>query len=240
MAEDDLDQSKVPERREHQRQYFRLNKPIRAELRFHASDDWRGLYLFLVDISSGGAKVTTDEMWPEGNRFDWKVPLSGLAPNLTGTLELTCEVRWNKSFHGGNWVHGLLFVEPSEQQRESLSQLVRELSSVGGVLHQRLEEVFTLEVELESEQPERIQVRTFSLGGLSFRSRKELPLEHEMVVRLADLGTVEMAFDASAKVQWKREVTPGVYEYGCGFIELADDSAQVIEEFIAERMQNKG
>lgn len=217
------------ERREHPRKHPRLNKFVRAGFHIPEYEEPVGVYLSLVDLSRGGMRVSLDRMWPEESQFELGVPLAGFGPNLPASVNLRCTVRWNRELRGGTWVHGLRFIEPVQGTTETVATMMANFSSAADRKHFRLDCFKPIVVEFDQEAPSTIQVRNLSVGGLGFRLKREFEVGQEFQSRL---GFVRLHLEAKTRIQWRKDLPMGLFEYGCSFPDISEPDRQDLQEYI--------
>lgn len=110
----------VDERRSARRFAIQLNKITGAEVTRRGQSP-TSCYVYVVDISEGGLRITTDTVFDKAEQF-------GLHLQLNPPLDCTVEVVWNKHLTGGTWVYGVKFVDISDALREQTKTFMESFS----------------------------------------------------------------------------------------------------------------
>jgi len=221
------------ERRVAQRKGVRLNKLIMAQL-LHSGES-TGLYLHLVDISSGGIRVNGDVEFPQSEQFTLKLQTESFGGEVSSEfpeLEVNARVVWSKRLLGGMFVSGLQFLDMSPEAVACVTKILEICSPEGKRLRFRLNRVLGVGIGLE-EQTRWLYPLALDLSVEGMRVRLDESLEIGSTFPLQiflefDLPTVHM----NAEVVWRDEVGTGRYQVGLRFHDLNEDSAKAIQDYI--------
>lgn len=221
------------ERRVAQRKGVRLNKLIMAQL-LHAGES-TGLYLHLVDISSGGIRVNGDVEFPQSEQFTLKLQTESFGGEVSSEfpeLEVKARVVWSKRLLGGMFVSGLQFLDMTPEAKACVTRILEICSPEGKRLRFRLNRVLGVGIGLE-EQTRWLYPLALDLSVEGMRVRLDESLEIGSTFPLQiflefDLPTVHM----NAEVVWRDEVGTGRYQVGLRFHDLNEDSAKAIQDYI--------
>lgn len=221
------------ERRVAQRKGVRLNKLIMAQL-LHAGES-TGLYLHLVDISSGGIRVNGDVEFPQSEQFTLQLQTESFGGEVSSEfpeLEVKARVVWSKRLLGGMFVSGLQFMDMSDVAKACVAKILEICSPEGKRLRFRLNRVLGVGIGLE-EQTRWLYPLALDLSVEGMRVRLDESLEIGTSFPLQiflefDLPTVHM----NAEVVWRDEVGTGRYQVGLRFHDLNEDSAKAIQDYI--------
>jgi c-di-GMP-binding flagellar brake protein YcgR len=221
------------ERRNTQRKGVRLNKLIMAQLQ-HGGES-TGLYLHLVDISSGGIRVNGDVEFPQSEPFHLTLQTESFGGEVCSEfpdLEVEARVVWSKRLLGGMFVSGLQFINMTEKARACVAKILEICSPEGKRLRFRLNRVLGVGIGLE-EQTRWLYPLALDLSVEGMRVRLDESLEIGTTFPLQiflefDLPTVHM----NAEVVWRDEVGTGRYQVGLRFHDLNEDSAKAIQDYI--------
>ncbi len=168
------------DRRSHVRRKSQVNKTLFAELEI---DEGKAqVPIFLVDISTGGMRIHLDRPLEVGSRLGLGVPVSAFGVGLD-RLEVQSRVVWQRFLHGGTWVHGLEFVEPSEEAKDCIDRLYTAFSKEGRRTNFRPTSLLGVAYHLGQEWG-RQAVYKLSLDGLELQMRDPLPLGSLIPFRL--------------------------------------------------------
>ena len=221
------------ERRNNQRKGVRLNKLIMAQLQ-HGGES-TGLYLHLVDISSGGIRVNGDVEFPQSEPFTLNLQTESFGGEVCSEfpdLEVEARVVWSKRLLGGMFVSGLQFINMTPKARACVNKILEICSPEGKRLRFRLNRVLGVGIGLE-EQTRWLYPLALDLSVEGMRVRHAearvsgttFPLQ---IFLEFDLPTVHM----NAEVVWRDEVGTGRYQVGLRFHDLNEDSAKAIQDYI--------
>lgn len=221
------------ERRVAQRKGVRLNKLIMAQL-LHSGES-TGLYLHLVDISSGGIRVNGDVEFPQSEQFTLKLQTESFGGEVSSEfpeLEVKARVVWSKRLLGGMFVSGLQFMDMTPEAKACIARILEICSPEGKRLRFRLNRVLGVGIGLE-EQTRWLYPLALDLSVEGMRVRLDESLEIGSTFPLQiflefDLPTVHM----NAEVVWRDEVGTGRYQVGLRFHDLNEDSAKAIQDYI--------
>lgn len=221
------------ERRVAQRKGVRLNKLIMAQL-LHSGES-TGLYLHLVDISSGGIRVNGDVEFPQSEQFTLKLQTESFGGEVSSEfpeLEVKARVVWSKRLLGGMFVSGLQFLDMTPEAQACVTRILEICSPEGKRLRFRLNRVLGVGIGLE-EQTRWLYPLALDLSVEGMRVRLDESLEIGSTFPLQiflefDLPTVHM----NAEVVWRDEVGTGRYQVGLRFHDLNEDSAKAIQDYI--------
>lgn len=108
------------ERRTSKRFAIQLNKITGAEIT-RAGQRPAVCYIYIVDISQGGLRITTDESFEVGEIFGLHLQLQ---PPLSGKVEVV----WKKLLTGGTNVYGVKFVDVSETLSTQIADFIESYS----------------------------------------------------------------------------------------------------------------
>ena len=140
------------ERRVAQRKGVRLNKLIMAQL-LHSGES-TGLYLHLVDISSGGIRVNGDVEFPQSEQFTLKLQTESFGGEVSSEfpeLEVKARVVWSKRLLGGMFVSGLQFLDMTPEAQACVTRILEICSPEGKRLRFRLNRVLGVGIGLEEQ-----------------------------------------------------------------------------------------
>ncbi|MBS2034340.1 PilZ domain-containing protein [bacterium] len=221
------------ERRIAQRKGVRLNKLIMAQLVY--AGESTGLYLHLVDISSGGIRVNGDVEFPQSEQFTLKLQTESFGGEVSSEypeMEVNARVVWSKRLLGGMFVSGLQFLDMSDAAKACVAKILEICSPEGKRLRFRLNRVLGVGIGLE-EQTRWLYPLALDLSVEGMRVRLDESLEIGSTFPLQiflefDLPTVHM----NAEVVWRDEVGTGRYQVGLRFHDLNEDSAKAIQDYI--------
>ena len=221
------------ERRNNIRKGVRLNKLIMAQLL--TGDEPTGLYLHLVDISSGGMRVNGDVEFPQSDAFRMKLQTESFGSEVAAEyseLDVEARVVWSKRLLGGMFVSGLQFVNLSELSTACIKKILDVCSPEGKRLRFRLNRVLGVGISLD-EQTRWLYPLALDLSveGMRVRLDESLEVGTQFPLQIFlefDLPTVHM----NAEVVWRDEVGPGRYQVGLRFHDLNEESARAIQDYI--------
>ncbi len=233
-----------PERRRGERKISKLNKLLTGEIDLGEGDQM--VYLYLVDLSEGGMRVNVDQNFPEGKTFRMKLGLESFGTELgrSGVLDLPLQVVWQKRLVGGMTVAGLKFVDPTDEAREAVQQIMELFSVEGKRRRFRLNRVLGVGIGLEENTRWLYPLALdLSVGGMRIRTEENLVVGDELTLKIFlqfDLPVVNV----NAKVVWKEEVQANRFQIGLEFQNVTEDVARPVQEYIdrclAEEMGKAG
>ncbi|GMU54832.1 MAG: hypothetical protein AMXMBFR33_39780 [Candidatus Xenobia bacterium] len=233
-----------PERRRGERKISKLNKLLTGQVDLGEGDQM--VYLYLVDLSEGGMRVNVDQNFPEGQTFRMKLGLESFGSELGqgGVLDLPLQVVWQKRLVGGMTVAGLKFVEPTEEAREAVKQIMELFSVEGKRRRFRLNRVLGVGIGLDENTRWLYPLALdLSVGGMRIRTEENLVVGDELTLKIFlqfDLPVVNV----NAKVVWKEEVQANRFQIGLEFQNVTEDVARPVQEYIdrclAEEMGKAG
>lgn len=221
-----------PERRRGERKISKLNKLLTGQVDLGEGDQM--VYLYLVDLSEGGLRVNVDQNFPENQQFRMKLTLDSFGSELgrTGVIDLPVQVVWQKRLVGGMTVAGLKFVDPSEEVKEAVKEIMELFSVEGKRRRFRLNRVLGVGLGLEENTRWLYPLALdLSVGGMRIRTEENLTVGDELTLKIFlqfDLPVVNV----NAKVVWKEEVQPNRFQIGLEFQDVTEDVARPVQEYI--------
>lgn len=221
------------ERRTNQRKGVRLNKLVMAQL-VHAGES-SGLYLHLVDISSGGLRVNGDVEFPLSEQFTLKLQTDSFGGEVSSEfpdLEVQARVVWSKRLLGGMFVSGLQFLSLTDTAKACVAKILEICSPEGKRLRFRLNRVLGVGIGLDEKTRWLYPLALdLSVEGMRVRLDESLEVGSNFPLQIFlefDLPTVQM----NAEVVWRDEVGSGRYQVGLRFHDLNEDCAKAIQDYI--------
>lgn len=219
------------ERRQHEREPWPINRTVQGEV--HVPDaDPRSVFLHLVDISRGGLGVNCPHELPPEDEFRMVVPLDGFGTSQE-VLDVRCRVAWRKYLMGGTWNHGLIFTDPTEELRSTISGIIDAFSQEGKRRRFRLNRVLPVAVR-EPEAKQWIAERyasSLTPDSVAIRLEQALPEGHEVQVRLSlEFGLPTLFLKAT--VQSAEQLAPGRVQVELAFQQLSIDDEKTIRKYI--------
>ncbi len=244
MFDPSADPHTGPERRRGERKISKLNKLLTGQVDLGEGDQM--VYLYLVDLSEGGMRVNVDQNFPEGQTFRLKLGLESFGTELgaAGVLDLPLQVVWQKRLVGGMTVAGLKFVDPTEEAREAVKQIMELFSVEGKRRRFRLNRVLGVGIGLDENTRWLYPLALdLSVGGMRIRTEENLVVGDELTLKIFlqfDLPVVNV----NAKVVWKEEVQANRFQIGLEFQDVTEEVARPVQEYIdrclAEEMGKAG
>lgn len=216
----------VQERRTETRTKSRVERTVLATL----TDSTYGSltnHLYILDISPGGMRINLDRTIEPESEFHLSISLDSLGFGLSGSLDLHCEVVWNRPLVGGTCILGLKFRELDQEAEDKIAQLVGYWSQHDLML-QLLKEPVDAKVRVSDVDPwsKMVGVRKLSVVGFQFLTKDEFLSDQEIWVRLLlESGTVE----SRAVVRWCELMKNGANSVGCEFLELSSSGRGFVE-----------
>ncbi|MHB2020899.1 MAG: PilZ domain-containing protein, partial [Candidatus Xenobia bacterium] len=205
------------ERRSQRRQSLRLNKIFVAEVKVDGR--LARCYLYILDISEGGMKITTHFAFPP------RAPVPARFLLDDSPLEVTVEQVWQKSIEGTQMM-GLRFVDVSDAARAAIHRFMDRFSPQEKRRSFRLDRV--LNVELNGVVYSTLDIST---GGLrisgdaplseSGPGRARLFLEHD-----------RPPLELNVRVAWQKTTSFDRTFIGLEFVDPEPAAIERIDDFI--------
>lgn len=215
----------VDERRQHKRKALKLNKVFAAKV--GQGLDVMPLYIFIVDISLGGMKITTDFNLPEMDPFHMEMKL-----DEGEILDTDVEVRWKKKLIGGTYMMGVKFLDVPEHVREIIRNFMARHSAEGKRKTFRLDRVLAVEMDLEDKE-EKFYTLTMDLSPQGMRLTNPFPLPEDKDINLKMMLDFEdRPVSMKAKVRWQKETSYDRYMIGLEFIDITENDSKRINRYI--------
>ena len=221
------EETELEERRSEPRTKSRVERTVVATL----TDETYGTltnHLYILDISPNGLRINLDRTMEPESRFDLSFEVDSLGSEMSGSLNLRCEVVWNRPLLGGTCVLGLKFLEPDEGAQDLVEQLLGYWSNKHDFALNRLREPVDAKVRTSDDEPwsRMVGVRKLSAEGFQFPTSLHFEADQEILVRmLLEAGTVE----TRAVVRWCERMKNGVNSVGCEFLELSSSGKGFID-----------
>ncbi|MBI3928781.1 MAG: PilZ domain-containing protein [Armatimonadetes bacterium] len=223
------------ERRQTPRRHSPVNKILLADL-VVAERESVPVYVFVVDVSSGGIRINVDRELPDGETLELSLPVEGFGAEVIrltqGRATLRVQVVWKKMLLGGTWVHGLRFVDLDEATSAAVDAMMEAFSPSGRRMRFRLNRLLPVAIKTENGHfwIERFAT-DLSPEGLGVQLDAPLPEGQDVLVKIFpefDLPVVQ----ARARVAWTQETPSGKCKMGLRFSDIEAAGAEVIQRYI--------
>ncbi len=213
------------ERRKYKRKSLKLNKIFAAKA--GQGLDMVPLYIYIMDMSLGGMRITTDFNLPLDDPFHLEVRLDVPTP-----LETKAEVRWKKKLLGGTYMMGIKFLELSDKALQVIRDFMDRHSPDGKRKAFRLDRVLAVQMNVEGER-EKFYTLTMDLSpqGMRITNPFPLPENKNMEIKLM-LDFEDRPVNIKAQVRWQKKTSYDRYMIGMEFIEISDEDARRINRYI--------
>jgi len=213
------------DRRDTKRKSLKLNKVFAGEV--GEGLDIAPVYLYIINISVGGMRVTCDMDMPLNYVFHLNLAIDSSAP-----LDTNIKVIWKKDLFGGTKIMGIKFVNPSEKTNRAILEFMERYSEEGKRRAFRLDRVLPVELEIEK-QTEKFNTLTMDLStvGMKISNPFPLPFDKKISLKLM-LDFEESPVYLGAKVVWQKETTYDQYVVGIEFVGIRDEDKGRINLYI--------
>jgi hypothetical protein len=177
---DGVDHYDGPDRRQNRRRPSPVNRLIRAELSLEGLDS-EDLYLYLVDMSEGGIRITADRPLPPGLSVGLCFGLEGFPEAPSPRLAVTVQRAWDRPLAAGTWVTGLRFIDLDDQAQQAVQQLLQGVSVEGRRKRFRLREPISASLQLQAEGKWVVVVpMDLNSQGIRVRAYAQAELDQEL------------------------------------------------------------
>ena len=228
ISQDEMDQKNLgitKDRRQARRKALKLNKIFAGEV--GEGLDVAPLYLYIVDISDGGMKITCDMDMPTDYLFHMK-----LAIDTEDPLDTDIKVIWKKDLFGGTKIMGVQFVNPPLKSVNAIKEFMEKHSEEGKRRAYRLDRVLPVELEIE-DHTERFNTLTMDLSTVGMRISNPFPLPYDKKITLKLLlDFEETPVHLGAKVIWQRETSYDQHIIGIEFTDVHSEDKGRINLYI--------
>lgn len=213
------------DRRRARRKAMKLNKIFVGEV---GEDlDVAPLYLYIVDISDGGMRITCDMDMPMDYIFHMK-----LAIDTEDPLDTNIKIIWKKDLFGGTKIMGIQFIDPSEKTRNAIREFMDKHSEEGKRRAYRLDRVLPVELEIE-DHTEKFNTLTMDLSTVGMRISNPFPLPYDKMIKLKVLLDFEdVPVHLKARVVWQKETSYDQHIIGIEFTDLRGEDKGRINLYI--------
>lgn len=213
------------ERRHFRRKSLRLNKIFVGEV--GEDYDVAQIYLYIVDISEGGMRITCDMDLPMDYVFHMNLNIDVPTP-----LDTDIKIVWKKELFGGTKLMGVQFVNPPESVKTAIAEFMEKHSAEGKRRAFRLERVLPVEIEIEG-KTETFNTLTMDLSTVGMKISNPFPLPFDKPIRLKlMLDFDEAPVYLKARVAWQKETSYGQHIVGIEFTHLRGDDRGRINLYI--------
>ena len=222
------------DRRETGREVCQTNRLIRATLSAPHRGDPEPLYLYLVDLSTGGLRVNSEKPFPEQVSIRLQFGLEGLPSDLEPPTAFDNDVRvvWQKPLLGGTWVCGLALVEPSEATGRVVSSLLRGFSPEGQRSRFRLRQSIEVALRADEDSPW-LNALAMDLSPVGLRVRIYQPLTKETTLQaMILLSDSSPRLHGPVRVAWAGPIQANRYEAGLILEDWSEEQRAVIGDYM--------
>lgn len=211
------------ERRTLERKKLNLNKIFKSEITFN--NQTTNCFVYIVDVSEGGMKIHVDFPLPDNIEFKIKF-------YLDEPLEVTAKMIWQKTLVGGMNVAGISFVTISDDDKEKINRFIFKYSPEGKRKSFRLNRVLAVETTTEGLE-EKFYALTYDMSPKGMRISTEQDLEEakEYDFRIL-LDFDKPPISVKGKIVWLKENFSGNNSIGIEFLNISDENAARINNFI--------
>lgn len=210
------------ERRKESREKFRVNKLFPVDILL--GDTPKHSFIYIVDLSLHGMKITTDFSFPEG-----EVPLRIL---LDKPVEMRVQSAWQRELYGGMYTVGLKFLD--EEGSAPIQRLVQKYHPENKRKSLRLNKLLTVEMKIDS-QSRKFQAFTIDISTQGMKITNDFPLPTEKTVEF--LLHLEPNFPpvlVTTRVVWQKPTSLETHAIGLEFVNPDDQAVLRITRFIEE------
>jgi len=213
------------ERRRARRKALKLNKIFSGKV--GEGLDIVPIYLYIVDISKGGMKITTDLDIPLDIVFHINLTIDVEDPLDTDVMGV-----WKKKMFGGTNMVGIKFVDPPEKTVKAIEDFMNIHSQEGKRRAYRLNRVLPVEMEIEG-KTDKFHTLTLDLSAQGMRISNPFPLPFDKNINMKLMLDFEEApIYLTAKVAWQKETSYEQYLAGIQFKEIRKDDEGRINNYI--------
>lgn len=211
------------ERRTEKRKAIQLNKIFSAEM--HTQEEIHPFFLYVVDMSESGMRITTDQPFPETASIPLKI-------QLDEPLEVTAQVVWQRTLVGGTNVIGMHFLVISPEDQEKVMKFMDKYSPEGRRRSFRLNRVLAVEMLMENVS-QKFYPLTIDLSskGMKLTNDFAIPEGIEIPFKIL-LDFDKPPIEVVGKVSWQKPTSFGTFMAGLEFIKISNEDDKRIDDFI--------
>lgn len=213
------------ERRRANRKALKLNKIFSGQI--GEGLDVVPIYLYIVDISKSGMKITTDLDIPIDCKFHINLTL-----DVGDPLDTDVRGVWKKKMFGGTNIIGIQFLDPSKKTVNSIKEFMDIHSPEGKRKSYRLNRILPVEMEIEG-KIDKFHTLTLDLSAQGMRISNPFPLPFDKKIDMKlMLDFEETPIHLKAKVVWQKETSYEQYLAGIEFIEIREEEQGRVNRYI--------
>ncbi|MCE1247490.1 MAG: PilZ domain-containing protein [Firmicutes bacterium] len=215
----------LQDRRHFRRKALKLNKIFVGEV--GEGLDVAPIYLYIVDISEGGLRITSDMNLP----MDYVFHLS-LILDMPKPLDTDIKIIWRREIFGGTNLFGVQFMNPSDEAKQLIKDFMEQHSAEGKRRAYRLDRILPVEMEIE-DRAEIFNTLTLDLSTVGMRISNPFPLPYDKKIRIKlMLDFEDTPVHLDARLVWQKETTYNQYVAGIEFTDLRMDDKGRINLYI--------
>ncbi len=199
-------------------------------------------YIYLVDLSPGGMRFTTERKL-EGaaaGPFYLCFSLEGIRTEnyfFSGDFFTQARLAWQKPYAGDSWVAGLQFLYVPDEMKALITRLTDEFGETSRSQHVRLKNAVDIRFRPQGSEADwwRGQTHDLSPRGLvaKFGVGSEASPSLEAGARV-EVKLPEQHVQFIGEVRWQRPVGEQKREMGLRVLDVPQKDAQVLHEFLKE------
>lgn len=213
------------DRRSFKRKALRLNKIFVGEV--GEGYDIAQIYLYIVDISTGGMRITCDMDLPMDYVFHMDLTLDTPEP-----LNTDIKVIWKKELFGGTKLMGIQFINLPDSSKKVILDFMEKHSEEGKRRAFRLDRVLPVEIEIEG-KIEKFNSLTMDLSTVGMKISNPFPLPFDKLIKLKlMLDFEDSPVYLKARTAWQNETSYGQYVIGIEFTHLRPEDKGRINLYI--------
>lgn len=212
------------DKRRHVRKEVRMNQIFTAEIQIEGKIERCRLYI--LNISEGGLKISTDLPMPPGARM----PIRLL---LDEPFETEVEVVWRNDLPGGPSFIGLKFLSLSDGDLEKIHRFMERYTREEEGRVSRLNKVLSVEMLVGGKQERFLPlILELSTSGMKIVHDTPLPTDEELDLRIVVEGPL-LPVEARAKVVEQKEGPVTGYVARIQFVAMTEENVRRINKYIA-------
>ncbi|MCD4784268.1 MAG: PilZ domain-containing protein [Candidatus Eremiobacteraeota bacterium] len=213
------------ERRKSVRKALKLNKIFSGLI--GEGLDVVPIYFYIVDISKGGMKITTDLDLPVDCKFHINLTL-----DVEDPLDTDVRGVWKKKMFGGTNIIGIQFLNPPEKTVKSIDEFMSVHTQEGKRRSYRLNRVLPVEMEIEA-KTDKFHTLTLDLSAQGMRISNPFPLPFDKKINMKImLDFDETPIYLASRIAWQKETSYGQFLAGIQFIDIREEDQGRINIYI--------